>query len=229
MGMKRLARFALILLASAFAGLCAYEITRVMVARAQTPELIAEARDRADAQIRDLSPHRVAMLVMVEDPSFWTNDGTDFFSPGAGQTTITQGLGKLLYFPRGFKPGFDKIALILIAKFAITPVESKDSILEAFLANAYLGRDAKGEVTGFSEGAERWFGHGLGEISDDEFLALVAMLPAPATLDPLRHAAANAERVRRIKRLVSYHCRPTGQGDVMLEGCKTGETVKPLS
>jgi len=227
--MKRLAYFALILLASAFAGLCAYEVTRVLVARNQTPELIAEARDRADVQIRELSPHRAAMLVMVEDPSFWTNDGTDFFSPGAGQTTITQGLGKLLYFPGGFKPGFDKIALILIAKFAITPMESKDDILEAFLANAYLGRDARGGVTGFSQGARRWFGRGLDEISDDEFLALVAMLPAPANLDPVRHAAANAERVERIKRLVSYRCKPADQNDWMLEGCKVDMAAKPLS
>src|SRR5262249_41443094 len=142
-----------------------------------------------------------------------------FFSPGAGMTTITQALGKLIYFPDGFKPGFRKIELILIAKFATAPMESKTDILRAFMATAYLGRDAQGEVTGFSEGARRWFGKELNALSDDQFLALVAMLPGPGALDPERHASANAERVARIKRLLAHQCTPLGVTDMMLQGC----------
>ena len=133
---------------------------------------------------------------------------------------MTQGLGKKIYFPNGFHPGFDKIELILIAKFATTPLASKDEILRAMLANAYLSHDTQGDVIGFGQGAHRWFGHDLNQLSTDQYLALVAMLPAPNALDPGRHASANAERVARIKRLLAHQCTPKSEGDVMLEGCK---------
>jgi membrane peptidoglycan carboxypeptidase len=220
--MKRAIEIFLGLVLACFAALGVYEARRVLQARNDTPALMAMALAKADAQIRTLPPERARMLVAVEDPSFWTNDGTDFFSPGAGMTTMTQALGKLIYFPNGFKPGFQKIELILIAKFATAPMESKTDILRAFTANAYLGHDEQGDVVGFSEGAHRWFGKDLSALSDDEFLSLVAMLPGPGALDPGRHTPANAERVARIKRLIAHQCTPRGVRDVLLQGCAKG-------
>ena len=214
-----LVRMSLSVLTGVVLGVAGYEALRVMRARDDTPRLMAAALAKADDAVKTLPADRAAMLVAVEDPTFWTNDGTDFSSPGAGDTTITQGLGKLIYFPNGFRPGLRKIELILIAKFATTPLESKTDILHAFLANAYLGGDAQGEVTGFSQGARRWFGKSLTDISDDQFLALVAMLPAPAAFNPVRQAAANAERVKRIKKLLAHQCAPKDHEDWMLEGC----------
>lgn len=220
--MKRAIEIVVGLALGFFVAFLVYETRRVLYARRDTPILMAQALAKADAQIRALPPDRARMLVTVEDPTFWTNDGTDFFSPGAGMTTITQALGKLIYFPDGFKPGFRKIELILIAKFATAPMESKTDILRASMALAYLGHDSQGDIVGFSEGARRWFGKELSALSDDEFLTLVAMLPGPNTLDPVRHAAANAERVARIKRLLAHQCTPLGVTDIMLEGCKAG-------
>ncbi len=218
--MKRAVEIVLGLVLGVFVAFLVYETRRVLHARSDTPVLMAEALAKADAQIKTLPPERARMLVMVEDPTFWTNDGTDFFSPGAGMTTLTQGLGKQLYFPDGFKPGFRKIELILIAKFATAPMESKTDILRASMALAYLGHDSQGDIVGFTEGARRWFSKDLNALSDDQFLALVAMLPAPNALDPVRHAAANAERVARIKRLLAHQCTPLGVTDWMLEGCR---------
>jgi hypothetical protein len=48
------------------------------------------------------------------------------------------------------------------------------------------------------------------------------MLMAPRELDPVRHKAANAERVGRIKRLLAGRCRPSGVFDVTYPACRAG-------
>ena len=198
-------------------GLAAYESLRVFQARGQTPTLIAAIP--ADPEISRLSPERIDMLLRVEDPTFWSNDGTDYSSPGAGNTTLTQGLAKNLYFPGGFRPGFEKLELVLIAKFALTPAAAKRRILDAYLATVYLGNDGKGEIIGFPDGARRWYGKPLSQLSTDEYLTLVAMLYAPGAMNPAKHPDANWERVRRIKRLLGHGCAPSGLEDVELKGC----------
>jgi membrane carboxypeptidase/penicillin-binding protein len=218
--MKRNIRTALLLLALPAASLAVYESWRVAVARVNTPALITDALKHADPQVFRISKTRIDMLLAVEDPTFWTNDGTDFTSHGAGATTLTQGLGKQIYFPDGFAPGFRKLELILDAKYALTKLASKEDILHAFLARAWMGRDARGStVYGFADAARRFHGKELPALSDDEFLSLVALLYAPAEMNPLRQPAANAERVARIKKLLTKRCTPSGVTDVTLEGC----------
>jgi membrane peptidoglycan carboxypeptidase len=179
---------------------------------------IAAILDRADPAIDAIPGQRIAVLLRVEDPTFWINDGIDLTSPGAGFTTLSQGLGKSVLFER-FTPGLGKIELMLLTRFALEPSVPKRDILRAFLATAYFGHDEAGAVNGFPEGARRWFGKELADLSDREFIALVAMLPAPNALDPIRHASANAERVERIERLSANRCTPAGFADVFLESC----------
>jgi hypothetical protein len=191
---------------------------RIMVERrtvsARVDAIIATA-DPADVT---LGPRRTAMLLRVEDPTFATNEGLDFSTPGAGMTTLSQSLGKRIFFDR-FTPGLAKGELIALTRFALYPKVDKPRTLRAFLASAYFGRRDGQPIVGMGPAAKAWFGKPLAALGDEEFLALVAMLPAPATLDPVSHAAANAERVGRIKRLLAGQCRPTGMRDVMLEGC----------
>lgn len=218
--MKRSIRTALLLLALPVASLAVYESWRVAVARADTPALIADALKHADPEIFRIPKARIDMLLAVEDPTFWTNDGTDFTSKGAGATTLTQGLGKQIYFPDGFAPGFAKLELMLDAKYALTRQASKTDILHAFLARAWMGRDARGStVYGFADAARRFHGKQLSALSDEEFLSLVALLYAPAEMNPLRQPAANALRVARIQKLLAKRCTPLGVTDVVLEGC----------
>ncbi len=207
-----------LLLVIAVLGLAGYETWRVLEARAETRALIDARLAVAHDQGLTLSPERLAILLKVEDPTFFDNDGTDFETPGAGWTTLTQGLAKRLYFDR-FTPGFEKIELILISRFALTPLASKDEILTAILATAYLGERGGKPVIGFGSGAEAWFGKPLADLSDDEFIGLVAMLVGPNGLDPVRHGEALATRVARIKRLLAGACRPAGWRDVALDGC----------
>ena len=191
---------------------------RIVVERrtvAERVDAIIAAADPADLR---LSPLRTRQLLRVEDPTFWTNKGIDFASPGAGMTTLSQGLGKRLFFDR-FTPGFAKGELIALTRFALYPEVDKQRTLQAFLATAYFGRREGRAVIGMGPAARAWFGRPLAALDERQFLSLVAMLPAPSNLDPERHAAANAARVARIERLLADRCRPTGLRDVMFEGC----------
>jgi hypothetical protein len=195
-----------------------YLTGRIIVERravsASVNSMIAAAKP-ADLE---LTPARTRMLLRVEDPTFLTNNGIDFSTPGAGMTTLSQSLGKRLFFEH-FTPGFAKIELVALTRFALYPLVDKERTLKAYLATAYFGRRNGKAVIGIGPAARAWFGKPLASLSDDEYLALVAMAPSPKTLDPVTHSAANAERVARIKRLLANRCRPTGLRDVMLKGC----------
>lgn len=217
--MRRALRYLLIGVLLAACGLNLWWLWRVRDAAARASALIAQTLAEADPALDALPLARIDVLLAVEDPSFWANDGTDFKTPGQGWTTLTQGLAKRLYFTR-FTPGFEKVELILIAKFALSAQVPKAEILKAALATAYLGEGPGGPVIGVAAGARAWFGKGLDALSDDEWLALVAMLIAPNALDPKDHAPANAARVARIKRLLAGTCTPDGWRDVWLQGCR---------
>lgn len=181
--------------------------------------------DRVDAIIAAADPvdvtltlQRTIILLRVEDPTFWTNNGIDFSTPGAGITTLSQSLGKRIFFER-FRPGFPKGELIVLTRFALYPKVDKLRTLRAFLATAYFGHRDGRAVIGIGSAARAWYGKPLAALSDREYLSLIAMGPAPKKLDSMRHPAANADRVARIERLIAGHCTPAGLRDVMLEGC----------
>lgn len=199
---------------------CLYLTVRVVEARQATPEMIEAILAENDPQISQIPRERIDMLLKVEDPTFWTNNGWDLNTPGQGLTTLSQGLAKRLYF-NPFKPGLRKIELMVIARFALNAKASKEDILSAFLGVAYLGTDEGQSIIGFADGARHWYGKELSDLSTDEFLGLVAMLVGPNALDPRRHADANLERVERIKKLIDNACEPLGLRDVYYEGCKS--------
>lgn len=181
---------------------------------ARVDAIIATA-DPADVT---LSPRQADLLLRVEDPTFATNKGLDFSTPGAGMTTLSQSLGKRIFF-ENFTPGLPKGELITLTRFALYPKVDKARTLRAFLATAYFGRRDGQAVIGIGPAARTWFGKSLATISERDYLSLVAMLLAPNDLDPVGHAAANANRVARIDRLLAGRCRPDGLRDVALKGC----------
>lgn len=198
----------------ALAGYEAYAVSR---AKARTPEALARTAHR-ELPLASLPSRRIAMLLAVEDPSFYAHRGVDFRTPGQGMTTITQALVKRLYFDR-FKPGFAKIEQSLIAWLVLDKAVEKRDQLEIFVNYAYLGNTKGHQVFGFGNAARAYFGRGLDELDDRRFLSLVAMLMGPNALDPIRHTAENAERVRRIEAMLKRQCRPRGLKDVTYEDC----------
>lgn len=192
---------------------------RVATERRQAPESVAAILRSADPAIDAITPERLAWLIRVEDPTFWTNNGIDQKTPGAGRTTIAQGLGKKIFFRR-FSPGplkFGKLEVMVLTRYALEPTVSKRDILRAALASAYLGHKGNGSVIGFAAGAKAWFGKALPALSDDEFLTLVAMLPAPNHFTP--GGAESRERVARIHRFLAGLCAPQSLDDIYYENC----------
>ena len=200
-----------------------YLAWRVVDQSERAPARVAEILAAADPAIDAISNQRLEWLVRVEDPTFWTNDGIDQSTPGAGMTTLSQGLGKQIFFER-FSPGplrLGKLELMVLTRFVLVENVSKQEILRAVLVNAYLGHDEAGPVIGFAEGARRWFGKELADLTDREFLGLVAMLTAPNRLSPANHAAENSERVSRIERMLAGECSPADLNDIYYERCAT--------
>ena len=163
---------------------------------------------------------RLEWLLAVDDPAFYRHHGVDGRTPGAGYTTITQGIVKFLFFD-DFRPGllrWRKVQQSIIA-VAFDARVSKKEQLRLFVNNAYLGNQHGHSVKGFSEASEAYFGKPFAQLSDDEYLGIVAMLVAPHKYSLAPHPEQNYERVQRIKRLLAQECKPTTVEDVEYSGC----------
>ena len=213
-------RKGLLLLAALILAYAGYLGIRVWQERGRVGGKVEHILSTADPEELSLAPARQAMLLKVEDPTFWTNKGIDLSTAGGGMTTLSQGLGKLIFFDH-FRPGFRKGELMALTRFALYPEVDKKRTLQAVVASAYFGTYNGRAVTGFADGARTWFGKPVSRLSDDEYLQMLAMLVAPDSLKPGRDDSGRAARVARIKRLLAGQCRATGLRDVMLEGCRT--------
>ncbi|KWT66302.1 Multimodular transpeptidase-transglycosylase [Hyphomicrobium sulfonivorans] len=181
--------------------------------RARADALIAQGRG-AD----QLSARQREILLAVEDPNFAEHSGVDFSTPGAGLTTITQSASKRLGFDK-FRPGFGKIrqtgyALGLESKL------TKKQILALWLDTLEMGKGPDGWMVGFHNASTVVYGRPAADLSEAEFIRLVAVLIAPAAYD-LFNAQDDklSERSARIERLVAGACSPAGFSDVWLDGC----------
>lgn len=185
-----------------------YYWNAIRAARSATATVVAEAVQRYGhrVSIKDLSAHHLDILLRIEDPAFYRHRGVDLKTPGAGMTTITQGLVKLLYFPAGFERGIAKIKQTLIAEYALNELVSKDDQLELYLNATYFGSVDGKPVHGIANGAETYFGKPYRDLTDDEFIALIGMTISPNTLKP--GTPKSIDRVERIKKFLAGELSP---------------------
>jgi len=195
--------------------LATYALVVVAKARRETPVVIQTAlsADTVTLEPADLSRRQLDELLKVEDPAFISHRGVDFKTPGAGLTTITQGLVKIFYF-KDFKPGFSKFKQTLIARYAMHPLVTKQDQLKLFLNYAYLGLCNGRQVRGFTAAAKCYYNKPFNRLKEDEYLALVAMLAAPNTFSPVTNPQANKDRVGRIKKVISGEYVPVHHMDI---------------
>lgn len=181
-------------------------------------------KHRANALIQNnlggdnIGEERLQVLLMVQDPGFYAHSGLDLQTPGAGVTTITQSLSKRLAFTK-FMPGIRKIRQTGYA-FGLEQVLSKQQILALFLETLEMGPSEDGWVTGFFNASEIFFSGPPKDITDEQFLTLVAALIAPGKFKISEPNDQLTDRIARIKRLVAQECAPLGLNDVWLKGCK---------
>ena len=224
---KILAALGLIILLSAVAS-TAYYWNEIRVARADTQRAVAQAYEKYGRQVSvaGLSPQHRQILLKIEDPAFDRHHGVDLQTPGAGMTTITQGLVKLLYFPDGFKPGIRKIRQTLIAEYALDDLVSKQDQLELYLNITYFGSVDGKPVHGLESAAQTYFSKGYTELSEQEFIALIGMTISPNNLKP--GTAESATRVARIERYLSGEVQPGSVLDVEYTGKKGGRFAEEM-
>ena len=194
--MRRALRIAAAIGALLIVALVAFEAYALWRAKQRTPQVLAAAT-QGELGLDEIGKRRLEMLIRIEDPGFRTHRGVDFTTPGAGMTSITQSLVKRFYF-ENFEPGFAKLEQSLIARFVLDPAMPKPAQLKAYINHSHFGwRDGR-PIIGLAAAARAYYGREVGQLSDRQFLSLVAMLMAPRDLNPRDHPAANAERVRRI-------------------------------
>ena len=131
----------------------------------RAPRMVAEL-DRAGVLAfspSELPKSRLCALLVVQDPTFYRHWGIGLADGPPGHTTITQSIGKGLFFS-GFDPGLlrhRKIRL-MVAAWAFDRHISKDAQLRLFLNRAYFGGTGERAVIGFPAAASACYGKPLG-------------------------------------------------------------------
>lgn len=171
------------------------------------------ASGQIEITIEELSQVQKEILLKVEDPNFFTHHGVDFVTPGAGWTTITQGLAKKFYFD-DFEQGFMKIKQTLCAWLALDPLVDKDTQLTLYINLMYFGNG----VYGLKDAAAYYYGKSVSALTQDEYISLIACLISPNELNVAEHPQENAQRVGRIKKLLAGEYTPQGLFDITYQG-----------
>lgn len=191
----------------------------IYLAKQKTPEILKTVLSSENLILgkSDLTQQQLNILLKVEDPNFYKHNGFDLSTPGAGLTTITQALVKQLYFEK-FKPGFLKFKQTLIAIYVLTPATKKDDIINIFLNKVYLGNFKDESVYGFTSATKKYYNKEFKELTENEFISLVAMIIAPNEFNILKHPDRNKNRVERIKLLITDKYKPKSVMDLYYGG-----------
>jgi membrane carboxypeptidase/penicillin-binding protein len=191
-----------------------YYLAVVINAREKTPAIVSEALspDKIHLELVDLTDQQLDVLLKIQDPQFYHHKGFDFTTPGAGVTSLSQGLVKIFYFDN-FKPGVKKIEQTLIARFAFDALTPKDIILKLFINHVYMGqRDGK-SIHGLEDASDFYFNKKFRHLNENEYLALIAMIRAPSTFHYLNKREENDLRVSRIKKYLAGNYVPKDNSD----------------
>lgn len=224
--MRRIAIFILAALLLGAAGSYLHYWNEVRIARATTLGFVKQAFDTFGRRVAlaDMPPARIDVLLKIEDPKFRTHRGVDLSTPGAGMTTITQGLAKFIYFPGGFAKGIAKIRQTLIAEYALDDLVSKDEQLELYLNATFFGSVDGRDIHGLAAAAAAYFRKPHLDLTDHEFISLIGMTISPETLKP--GTARSATRVARIKRFLDGAVVPASVLDIDYVGTTRGTVAE---
>ena len=184
-----------------------------------------------------LSPRQQTILLQIEDPTFFTHHGLSL-TDGQGATTISSALVRDALLVNGDLPGIkgvlqsfyravfacckrvdfgrDVMALPLDAKV------SKPVQLDLYTRLVYMGSMNGLQVRGLEQAAQLYFTKPLAQLSEADFISLVAMIKAPNQYHPVNNPQAFALRRERVASVVAGTCQPSGWFDTSYEHCKTG-------
>ncbi len=172
-----------------------------------------------------LSEEQKYILLKIEDPVFYSHYGLNI-SQGQGLTTITSSLARNMFLfgeeLTGVKGGFqsfyrsvfecckkvdlgrDMMALVLNHNL------SKDHQLYIFVTSSYMGSNKGKSVIGLKAAANTYFGKYISNLSNGEFITLVAMLKAPDFFHPTKGSEELKSRVANINKILAGTCKANG-------------------
>ncbi len=180
----------------------------VVLARDQTP--LVQVRLQGHVELRNLSdysPYVIQALLASEDSRFYWHIGVDPLGIGRaifsnvtggslqGGSTLTQQLSRSLY--RGYVGTEDSLgrkAREAIVSLKLEAFYSKDFLLLNYLNKVYLGAYA----SGFEDASQFYFGKSAKTLSISEAAALVGILPAPNSFNPVQNYSAAVEYRNRV-------------------------------
>lgn len=181
-----------------------------------------------------LTEQQIAILLKIEDPRFYDHVGIDL-SLGQGLTTITSSLARDIFLSGkdldGVKGGFQSFYRAVFAcckKFdfgrdvmalVLNKHLSKEDQFQLYISTVYIGQSNGKGVIGLSAAANAYFNKNLSDLSQEEFITLVAMLDAPNYFHPVKGAEQLRSRVSKIKSILSGACKPKGWLDTKYEHC----------
>lgn len=170
----------------------------------RAPKLVAEL-GTLPISSASLPKSRLCSLLVIQDPTFFRHQGIGILDGKPGHTTVTQAVGKFLFFER-FEPNIPNKLRLMLAAWAFDRRVSKEKQLQIFLSRAYFGTVDGRSISGFDAAARTYFEKNLSNLSDREFASLLAMLDGPNAYDPLEHAEVNARRTARIEERIRSAC-----------------------
>ncbi|MCQ2429387.1 MAG: transglycosylase domain-containing protein [Clostridia bacterium] len=155
--------------------------------------------------------HLLKTVIRLEDLSFYSHKGYSLYTIRrsmkenlrrfrivGGGSTITQQLAKNLYF-RFNRTYFRKLAELVIT-LRLEKLLTKDEILELYLNVIYYGNG----TWGIGAASEFYFGVDPSELTLNESVFLITLLPAPTAKNPLihpdRYIAARDENIRLLSK-----------------------------
>lgn len=207
-----------------FSAVILYLLFAFMWAYLLIPQLVSRYTDTIE-NASELTPSQIQIVKKVEDPSFDTNIGVDMTTAGQGATTITQSLARDIYLNQkvdglaGVPQSIFKLVFNLFKKIdlgrdvmalALHARVSREELLYLFINKSYLGNSDHAPVYGLQSAAKTYYEKDANQLTEFEFITLVAMLDAPEKYHVQDQHEANTDRSLRIQKILRNECRPAG-------------------
>jgi len=159
--------------------------------------MFTTSEDRVLVQLGDVPPLLTNTLMLVEDRGFYQHWGLSprgllratFANLRAGHTvqggsTLTQQLVKnvLLTNERSLWRKLNEAVMALLVEYHY----DKNTILEAYLNEIYLGQEGPRPLHGFALASRHYFNRPIEELRSDQIAMLVGLVKGPSQYDPWR-------------------------------------------
>lgn len=164
--------------------------------------------------VQEVPQSLIDAVLAAEDADFYRHGGFDvtamvralYVNATAGQvvqggSTITQQLAKT-FFLSPDRHVMRKLKELVIA-VVIEVLYTKQTILEIYLNEVYLGQRGSVAVHGFGEAARFYFGKSVDQLTVAQCAVLAGIIRTPARLSPYRHPQAAMKRRNEVLRLMN--------------------------